>query len=256
MAKYRISISFDEKNFFYIVVDNGKFIRNPTKEDLMGTKLKYYSETNICPRCREENNITDRRSILYPGNACRQKYNNNDTKNWICAGHYHTDSEKYDPNSFNNIIKSLRDCRTGNDNPNSTQTKGKKSQKLACILYGWEDLNEKYDNHKSPIDCYDPKTGLYHQIKGRYYDSKYRGWYFRDFEREWKKIFEDMIGFCISEDGNSVERIYKFPWKEIMRVKSISVCKNAICEWYKQYRVKDEDELKKANEIWKKIIKS
>ena len=41
-----------------------------------------------------------------------------------------------------------------------------------------------------------------------------------------------------------------------MRVKSISVCKNAICEWYKQYRVKDEDEFKKANEIWKKIIKS
>lgn len=54
MSKHRISVSIDGKNFFWIVVDNGKFIRNPTKEDRMGTKLKCYNKTNICSICRKE----------------------------------------------------------------------------------------------------------------------------------------------------------------------------------------------------------
>ncbi len=68
MSRYRISVSIDEKNFFWIVVDNGKFIRNPIKEDLKGTKLKSYSKTNICSKCREENRITDN-IILYAKNV-------------------------------------------------------------------------------------------------------------------------------------------------------------------------------------------
>lgn len=74
MSKYRLSVSFDETNFFWIIIENGKIIsRNPTKEDLMGTKLKSYNKTNICSVCIEENKnngkeLTDK-SILYPGNA-------------------------------------------------------------------------------------------------------------------------------------------------------------------------------------------
>ena len=47
MAKYRISISMDGTNYFWVVDNNGKLIRNPNKEDLMGTKLRSYNKTNV-----------------------------------------------------------------------------------------------------------------------------------------------------------------------------------------------------------------
>ncbi len=69
--KSRIHISFDEINFFWMVWNgtSKKLIKNPTKDDLSGTKLKCYNKTNICPICREEDNITDK-SILHSQNVC------------------------------------------------------------------------------------------------------------------------------------------------------------------------------------------
>ena len=81
MSKYRISVSIDEENFFWVVVDQERFIRNPTKEDLKETKLKYYSKTNMCHICREKNTMTDS-SIIHPGNAYRE------IDGWICKHHY------------------------------------------------------------------------------------------------------------------------------------------------------------------------
>ena len=64
-------------------------------------------------------------------------------------------------------MKSLSNRRTGNLDPNSKQVKGDNSLELARILYRWEDLNEKCDNYNTPLDCFDPKTGLYYQVQGR-----------------------------------------------------------------------------------------
>ena len=135
------------------------------------------------------------------------------------------------------------------------------TQKLASRSYGWEDLNEKYDNNRTPIDCYDPKMGLYHQVQGRHYNSIDKKWAFTEFEREREKIFEDMICFCFSKDGKIVERIYKFPLKEIMERTGAVIYKNPTdwvgdpkITWYEKYRVKNEDELKKTNEIWIQIL--
>ena len=124
--------------------------------------------------------------------------------------------------------------------------------------YGWEDLNKKYDNHKVPIDCYDPKIGLYHQVQGRRYNYRNKWWSFSGFEDEWEKIFEDMVCFCYSKDGKIVERIYDIIKEEIEKRKGVSIVKNPMnttVPWYEKYRIKDEDELKKANEMWKDIIK-
>lgn len=262
MSKYRISISFDEKNFFWIVVDNGTFIRHPIKEDLIDTKLKYYNKTNICNKCRECNDITDK-SILYPLKAYKEKdKNGNETGRWVCTRCWSKNYQKFNSNSQVNIKKSLANCRTGNGDPNSDNIKGKRSQKLACRLYGWKDLNEENNDYTTPIDCYDPKTGLYHQVQGRYYNSVYQLWAFSSFERELGKKYKSMICFCISNDGKIIERIYIFPWREIMIVKGISVYKNPTdshgnikISFYDKYGVIDEGELKNANKIWTQILK-
>lgn len=266
-TKYRIYISKDDKNYFWIVWDNGKLIMNPTEDDLKYTEVKYYNKTNICSRCREYNEkygreLTDK-SILCPGNVHKEKdKDGNKTGKWICHRHEGIDYQKYDPNSPNNTIKSIRDCRTGNQDPNSTQVLGDNSQELACELYGWIDLNKKNDNYSTgtPIDCYDPKTGLYHQVQGRRYSVEYGTWPNFNFERELKKIFEDMVCICISEDGKTVERIYVIPLKEIKRIKGISIYKNQLKKnsgtlyQYEQYRRTDKDEIKKANIIWNKTV--
>jgi len=267
MSKYKISVSLDEKNFFWIVVDRQKFIRNPSEEDLKDAKNYlngkspiFYNKTNICPRCREEyerdgKKLTDN-SILYPGNEKREMNKVGGwTGKWVCSSCH----EKYDPNSVRNIIKSLRDRRMGSLDPNSSVAKGDNSQELACELYGWKDLNKENDNYAigTPIDCYDPKTELYHQVQGRYYNSRNGQWPFGYHEREREKIYEDMICFCYSKDGKIIERIYIFPKKEIMRITGITICKirhSSQYPWYEQYRVTDEDKLKKANEIWIEIL--
>ena len=258
MSKCKISVSFDEKNFFWIVVDNGIFIRSPTKEDLIGAKIKHYNKTNTCDICREEyekhgKELTDK-SILYPRNVLLETdKEGNKTREYVCRRHGYGNYQRYDPNSQHNLLKQIGDRRIGNQDPNSSNAKGDNSLELACILYGWIDLNEKNDNYSggTPLDCHDPKTGLYHQVQGRYYNSVYQWWYFTGFEDEWKKIFENMVCFCFSEDGKIVERIYIFSKKEIERVKGISIYENPSKggQQNEQYRRTDKDELKKANEI-------
>lgn len=197
-------------------------------------------------------------SILYPGNAEHEKdEDGKETGEWICAKHGNIYRQKL-PNSYNNTIKAMRPCRTGDLDPNCNVAKGKMSQQLACRLYEWKDLNEEDDNYTTPLDCYGPKTGLYHQVQGRNYNSERGSWIFAGFEGEWRKIFEDMACFCISEDGNTVERIYIIPFeKEIKKKrKGIGIYKNPSrgIQLYEQYRRTDKDELKNANKIWVQIL--
>lgn len=210
-------------------------------------KTMYYNDTNICHRCGK--NFDD-----IPGNP-RKEYTEKGewTGKWDCKNCY----EKYDSNSTRNVIKSVANCRTREQNPDHSTTKGDKSQKLVCELYEYEDLNEKNNNYTSPIDCYDHKKGSFHQVKGKWYDPINRYWGFCNLEDEWNKEYEDMACLCISEDGKMIERMYRIPSNEINKRKTISIVKydskGILYEggWYEQYRVTD---LKKANEIWKKII--
>jgi len=266
MTKYKVYISIDEKEYFWVIVENGKVInRNATREELekITTKVRYYNKTNICPTCRKENNITDN-SILYPKNTChRIDKNGKDTEEWVCCNHRRRDHQRYNPNSQHNIIRSLANYRTGNQDPNHESTKADRSQELACKLYGWEDLNKKNDNNEVPIDCYDPNTGLLHQIKieSLEYDKGWFGWRFSHLEEEWHKNYEDITFFCMSEDGKIIEEIYKIPFKNEIKGKrkSVTISKSRLRNsktlyWYEKYREKDEDELKKANKIWQEII--
>ena len=158
------------------------------------------------------------------------------------------------------MIKLLSNRRTGNQDPNSSQAEGYRTEKLVKELYGWKNLNEKYNNYITPIDFID-KDGRSHQTQGRQY--RYGSYHFTYFERDWYKNYVDVILICKSSDGKIIERIYRIPFeKEIKKKrKSIGIYKNPTIDrygslyipWYEEYRVTDEDELKKVNEVWKKI---
>jgi len=246
MTKLRISVSFDENNYFWVVIDNGKLIMNPTKEDLKGTKLKIYNKTNICEFIDEDGKRCE--EILYPKNA--RQFDIYGKTVWYCETHSSTYKRKL-PGSYNNMMKTMANCRTGNEDPSHTSTKGNKDVELACKLYGYINLNEIYDNCKTPIDCQDPITGLLYQIQGRCYD-RIRGYWgsFGDLEGELYKVYKEMICICKSEDGMIIERIYRFPKEVINNRKGITIVKNpSRGVYYEKYRIKDPEELKKANDI-------
>ncbi len=282
MAKYKLYISKDEKSFSWIVVDNGRLIMNPTENDLNGAILKHYNKTNICPRCRKDkyndSELTDK-SILYPGQAHREKDKyGNITGNWICKLHYKRDYELYDPNSYVNTIKSMRDRRTGNLDPNSNQAKGDKFEKLSGIYFGIDSLNIKYNNYETSID-HSPipndtfiniggksvdLSGNIPQTRGRYYNKTYGAYpSFGNFEREWHKKFDIIICWCASTDGKTIERGYIILKKEIYDSNTktgkmnITIVKNPSKGGkYEQYRITDDKELININEIWNQINKN
>lgn len=238
----------------YVIVDGYRrtINKHPSKEELrLVTKWNFeYNDTNTCDRCGI--NFDD-----VVGHPLRERKNGKETGRWICNKCYLRDDY------IERVAVGHR--RTGNLDPNSTHVKGDNSLELACVLYGWVDLNKKNDNYSrgTLLDCYDPKTGLCHQVQGRYYSSKRGYWPFASFKREWGKKYETMVCLCYNQDGNIVERIYKFPWEKIMDVKSITITKNPtigryntpFIPQYEKHRVEDKDELNRANEIWEEIIK-
>lgn len=155
-TKYKIPVKMNG-NKFWVVYGNGKFIRNPTEEDLKGTELKTYNTANVCHLCEEENKREGKglidKSILYPNNALREtdKYGKK-TDKWVCYTHGMRSYSRYDPNSESNIIKLMRDRRTGNLK-DARQILADNCQECTCKWLGCEDLNKKNDNYNSPIDC-------------------------------------------------------------------------------------------------------
>lgn len=51
-----------------------------------------------------------------------------------------------------------------------------------------------------------------------------------------------MILYCFDKDRKIIERIYIFPWAEILKRTSITIYKNVYkwIPWYEQYRIRDE----------------
>lgn len=265
----------DGQNFFWIVVDNRKLIKNPTEDDFKWSDIESYNKTNICPRCREENNITDK-SILYPNNAGRDTdKNGKKTDEWVCSKHSLKNYKKYNPNSIDNKLKLVRNCRTGYV-IDPYKILGNNCEEETYRLFGAKKSSEELDNYRLPIDhCPIPNgvsvkigeklvdlSGKIPQTKGGFYSSKYKWWSMTRLFRELPKKYDILIFYCVSEDGKKIERIYIFPYSEIIKRKTIGIymydSQGCLFKkgWYEKYRIIDEDILEKANKIWKEIIET
>ncbi len=140
MSKHKIFVTIDGNNSFWIVVDRGKLIRNPTDEDLKDAKLKKYNNANICDKCIEEK---ERNGI----GSTDRKFKIDGKLTWYCMKHSGIYRQRYDPNSQNNIIKSLAHRRTGNlKNPEHILADN--CQECTCIWFGVKDLNKENDNYE------------------------------------------------------------------------------------------------------------
>lgn len=230
-------------------VDTGKYVcescyRLKCKYGTYEKPKRYYNDGNRCEFVETDDKRCDEQ--LGPKNARRFEINGKHV--WFCKRHGNKYYQRHNSNSQNNMRKTLANCRTNNEDPNHPSTKGGKDIDLVCELYNYVNLNKKYDNYRTPIDCQDPITGLLYQIQGRCYSSEDRYWGFSPLEAEWYKEYEDMICFCKSKDGKTVERMYRFPSWQIIGKQAITIYDNKYEHWYDEYRVCEED-VKKANDI-------
>lgn len=231
-------------------------------------RLKY-KIGDICHICKveweKEGKELTNDSILRPGNACLGiDKDGKKVDEVICLRHYSRNYNRYNPNSWNNMQKSLSNIRTGNLDSDSAFAKSLKFQKLTCKIYGVDDLNVINDNYNSPIDHNrHPILGIL-QTEGRLFNNTYTGknggWGFNT-SREWFKEFDNIILWCANADGNSIEREYIIPKKEIKGRATIQIVKdpkdghgNHLIPWYEEYRITDKEGFKKINEFWKIII--
>lgn len=214
------------------------------------------------------------RPKLPPGEACylcgeraerRERDSDRiETGKYVCKHHYNlnydTNVRIKDPNNTNNLLKSIGNRRTGNQNPNSTNAKGDKGEELLCIWKKFNNLNKVNDNYsiRSPIDCIDEKTGLLYQVKIAYYNSINRCWNqsFKNLHDSISKgfRFKNLFLFCISEGEMRTLRAYEIPEKEVIKRLSITIVENpSRITWYGIYRLENKEELKKLNEIWEEL---
>lgn len=178
------------------------------------------------------------------------------------------------PDSRNNLIKSMRDHRIGNLDPDCNNALGDDCEELTGRLFEVKILSIEYDKYSQlPLD-HSPipegvslmigeklvdLSGKIPQTKGRRYNTDRKSWQLAT-EREWYKEFDVVIVYCVSKDRKYIERIYIIPKEEILEIKCIAIykydSKGNLYEngWYEKYRVKDEKVLEYANKIWKKIL--
>lgn len=270
MAEYKQKRPIDGQKPRMVIL-NGRAIvvdKNPSKERLDKAILWSfkYNENNTCYRCIKEGKTIEESQL----HTCRT-YQERDkeqrkTGEWICINHWNKDHQKHNHNSRNNALKSIANCRTIGRSPGSNQEKGDIGEELLCRWKKYKNLNKENDNYSrgTPIDCQCPTTGLYYQVKIAYYSSIYRSWKqdSKGLQNSISQgfIFKSLFLFCIGKDGKIVERTYEIPEKEIISRTSIGVYKydsegrpwkNG---WYEKYRINDEDELKKVNKIWQRIL--
>lgn len=215
-------------------------------------KSERYNETNTCPRIKSNGKTCGEK--LAPTKACREiDKNGNKTGRWICTSCYLEDDRK-------ERYLSLSGCRTGNLNKTCSTAIGNLFEELTEIWKNVKNLNKELDCYNTSLDHSANNEGIVYQTKARLYSPKYGRWGFSYLRNEWKKEFHYMICYCASEDGKIIERIYEIPKLEITKKTGINILKYDLKKnlydkgWYENYRITDEDNIKKVNEIWKKII--
>jgi hypothetical protein len=229
---------------FGLIYNYGTIDQNAIEEiksDYKKNKQKYYNKTNKCDRCGRKLEIRS------SGGGNQKEYKNeNWTGKWLCSNCY---SKEYN-RKYVNFQR-----REGTLDINSSCYKGDLFEELTCRWRNVRNLNKENDNYNYHIDhSSDIELGTI-QTKGKFYDSK-NGYWGGGWANEHTKTFDNLIYYCANEKGDMIERIYIFPSDIVKGQVSIGIYKNPSkgTQWYEKYRVKDEETIKKVNNVWHRIL--
>ncbi len=199
------------------------------------------------------------------GHPMREYDKNRDwTGKWLCQNCF----TNYSVWSKKNTLKLLANRRTDNLT-NLNHIFADNCQKITCEWTGSEDLNKKNDNFNSLYD-HSPiprhilvKMGKLVDLYGKVPQTKgakltvlrigmleYEKWTCK-LRSELIKEFDYIIFYCISKDGDMVERIYIIPRSDLKT--TISIYRNSKYSRWEEYRIRDECVIS-INSIWQEIV--
>jgi hypothetical protein len=201
--------------------------------------------TNVkCSKCG--------RSDLTSKTAYREYKKQIWTGRWLCNKCYVKDYQ-------DETRKPFTARRMGDLNFDSPGFKGDLFEELTDRWRGIKNLNEELNNYRTPIDhSRDPELGIV-QTKGatkriiRRLYGLYDIWQ-TDFRNELGKEFDNLIFYCADNEMQNIERIYIFPVDIIYQKLFVSIFESD-AGWYRAYRIKDIEIIKKVNEIFRTILK-
>lgn len=225
MTYYKSARYIDGKTRIVITDENGNIIdKNPVKEQIKlaipdkKRKSKGELENRICCICGSR--ITHKSSKgVYQW--CREYGIKGWTGRWMCFNCNGNNYQEKDPNSQRNIIKSIRNLRTGNIKKDSEQGIVIITQAVVAKVNGIEDLNIKTDNYNYHIDMY---KDIYGRINVEYSSFRYphyNGWMFnsRRINIVKNENYDTFILLCLGIGKINIQRVYIIP--NIQKIKEL-----------------------------------
>lgn len=217
MIYYKSARYIDGKTRIVVTDENGNIVdRNPTKERIKSAipdkkrESKAELENRICIICGSKD------TSIYKGKY-RWIRDRDDKENWtgkyICFNCYGKNRQKNDPNSQQNIIKSIRNPRIGNIKKDSEQGMVIIIQAVVAKVNGIEDLNIKTNNYNYHVDMY---KDIYGRINVEYSSFRYpyyNGWIFNSRRTNVIKNenYDTYILLCLGIGKINIQRVYIIP---------------------------------------------
>lgn len=123
------------------------------------------------------------------------------TGKYVCHKCYH----RYDNNSTDNLIKSMRKCRNKGISKYSNTGKGFIGEQIVANVRGLKNCNIEKDDFNFKFDLHDPEYGRV-QVKTHVLNRE--GWSFSNIKLE---NYDTIILLCMDEYRKNIERVYIIP---------------------------------------------
>lgn len=160
-----------------------------------------------------------------------------DRKSYLCTYCYDKRRQSL-PDSQNNLMKSIANCRTGNVSIYDEKGKGIIGQAVAAKTLKIEDLNIKMDNFIYAIDLGRHCEHGYIEVKTR--TLKNGKWSIRSYQM---RDFDNILILCMDtyEPWKDVERVYIIPWAEAIKRSGLTIVRDPSRDvWYYEFRVDEK----------------
>lgn len=139
---------------------------------------------------------------------------------------------------YRDNIAHITDSRNNFLDPISAPGIGYIFQNITCRARKVDDLNIVNNDFNSPLDhSIDVELGIIQSKGSKYYHNC--TWHCV-WINEHEKDFDHLIFYCMDKDMKNVERVYIFPWEEVLKRSNITIYKNSIGGWYRKYRVDEK----------------